>query len=207
MHAAILMHVGHLDAAAHGIQRAIEINPANLGARIRFGPIYVYQQKFEEAIATIARMPPEASTFQWTFYSAWALISLGRYEEAGRLTDGALKHNPLDQGGVLHAARAMLRAKRGDREGAEGDVAEAIRVGSRFVHFHHTAYSIGAVYATLGEFDKAQEWIEHAANNGFPNYAYFETDVHLAQLRATPRFRAFLSKLRQEWEHIPGEPE
>jgi adenylate cyclase len=207
IHAAVLMHVGHLDAAAHGIQRALEINPGNTAARIRFGPIYVYQQKFEDAIAALTRMPPEASPFQWTFYMAWALISLGRFEEAGRLVDGALKDNPVDQGGVLHAARAMLRAKRGDRSGAEADVAEAIRFGRSFVHFHHTAYSIGAVYATLGELDKAQEWIENAANDGFPNYAYFETDVHLARLRATPRFRAFLSKLRLEWEHIAGEPE
>ena len=109
-------------------------------------------------------------------------------------------------GNVLHAARAMLRSKRGDRKGAEADVAEAVRVGKDFLHFHHTAYSIGAVFATLGDLDKAQTWIETAANDGFPNYAYFETDMHLARLRATPRFRAFLSKLRLEWEHIPGEP-
>jgi hypothetical protein len=63
------------------------------------------------------------------------------------------------------------------------------------------------VYSTLGDLDKAQEWIENAANAGFPNYAYFERDVHLAPLRATPRFRAFLAKLRLEWEHIPGEAE
>jgi len=100
----------------------------------------------------------------------------------------------------------MLRAKRGDRRGAEADIAEAVRVGSSYIHFHHTAYSIGAVYATLGEFDKAQDWIERAANDGFPNYAFFETDVHLERLRTIARFRAFLSKLRSEWEHIPGEP-
>ena len=123
-----------------------------------------------------------------SYQRAWALISLGRFEEAGRLVNAALKDNPVDQGGVLHAARAMLRAKRGDRRGAEADVAEAIRVGKNFVHFHHTAYTIGAIYATLGEFDKAQEWIENAANDGFPNYAFFETDVHLERLRATPAF-------------------
>lgn len=207
MHATILMHVGHLDAAAREIQRALDINPGNTEARIRFAPIYVYQQKFEEAIAALNRVPRAASVSQWTYYMPWALISLGRLDEAGRLVDGEIEDNPVDQGGLVHAARAMLRARRGDRKGAEADVAEAIRIGRSFFHFHHTAYSIGAVYATLGEFDKAQEWIEKAANDGFPNYAYFEKDVHLARLRATPRFRAFLSKLRLEWEHIPGEPE
>jgi len=99
-----------------------------------------------------------------------------------------------------YSARARIRAIN-DLGGC------AIRVGRNFLHFHHTAYTIGAIYTTLGEFDKAQEWIENAASDGFPNYAFFETDVHLERLRAAPRFRAFLSKLRQEWEHIPGETE
>jgi tetratricopeptide (TPR) repeat protein len=182
------------------------INPANTTARFRFGPIYVYQLRFEDAIAALDRVPKEAFPAQWTYQRAWALISLG-VAEAGRVVDEALKDNPADQGGVLHSARAMLRARRGDRPGAEADIADAIRVGSNFVHFHHKAYAIGAVYTVLRDFDKAQEWIERAANDGFPNYAYFETDVHLAPLRATPRFRAFLEKLRMEWAHIPGEPD
>jgi eukaryotic-like serine/threonine-protein kinase len=206
-HAVVLFHIGHLDAAARGIQTALQINPANTTARFRLGPIYVYQLKFEDAIAALDRVPKEAFPAQWMYQRAWALISLGRVAEAGRFIDEALKDNPADQGGVLHSARAMLRARRGDRSGAEADVAEAIRVGRNFIHFHHTAYAIGAVYTVLGEFDKAQEWIERAANDGFPNYAYFETDVHLAPLRATPRFQAFLAKLRMEWEHIPGEPD
>ena len=53
--------------------------------------------------------------------------------------------------------------------------------------------------------DRAQEWIENAANDGFPNFTYFENDPHLERLRAVPRFRTFLAKLRQEWEHLPGE--
>lgn len=206
-HAFILMHVGHLKAAAREIQRSLDINPGNTIARFRLGPIYIYQQKFEDAIAALNRVPRETFPAQWAYQMAWALISMERFEEAGRLVNSALKDNSVDQGGVFHAARGMLRAKHGDRRGAEADVAEAIRVGRNFLHFHHTAYTIGAIYTTLGEFDKAQEWIENAASDGFPNYAFFETDVHLDRLRATPRFRAFLSKLRQEWEHIPGESE
>ena len=53
MHAAILMHVGHQAAAAREIQRALEINPGNTSARIRFAPIYIYQQRFEDAIAVL----------------------------------------------------------------------------------------------------------------------------------------------------------
>ena len=85
-----------------------------------------------------------------------------------------------------------------DRAGAQADVDQAIESGKNFMHFHHTAYSIGAVYAELGDLGKAQEWIEIAANDGFPNYTFFEQDIHLEPLRKVPEFRAFLTKLRQE---------
>jgi serine/threonine protein kinase/Tfp pilus assembly protein PilF len=206
-HGVILMHVGHLDAAVRDMNRALAINPGHVLARFRFGPIHVYQQKFEEAISALNRVPRESFPAQWTYQRAMALLSLGRMEEAGRVVDEALRENQTDQGGVLHAARAMLRAKRHDRAGAETDIAQAIQAGKNFIHFHHTAYSIGAVYTELGEFEKAQEWIETAANEGFPNYTFFESDIHLERLRAVPAFRAFLSKLRKEWERIPGEPD
>lgn len=204
-HALVLFHVGHLDAAEREIQRALALDPGNTVARFRLAPIHVYQQRFADALSALDRVPREAYPAQWTFQRAWALLSLGRLDEASRVVEDALQRNPVDQGGVIHAARAMVRALRGDRKGAEADIALGIRIGKDFVHFHHTAYAIGAVYASFGEFDKAQEWIENAANTGFPNYAYFETDIHLRKLREVPRFKAFLARLRQEWEHIPGE--
>ena len=204
-HGIILFHVGHLEGGLHDIEKALDINPGNTLARFHLAPIYVYQQKYEDAIAALNRVPREIFPTNSTYQMAWALISLGRLDEAQRHVDAALAENHTDQGGVVHAARAMLRAKRGDPKGAEADIAESIRVGKGFGHFHHTAYSIGAIYSILGNLDKAEEWIENAANDGFPNYSMFERDPHLVRLRATPRFQTFLAKLKQEWEHIPGE--
>jgi len=90
----------------------------------------------------------------------------------------------------------MLRVKRGDRRGALADIDEAIARGRGFIHFHHTAYSIGAVYAQLGDFTRAQQWIEQAAAAGFPC-------ALLAGLRETAAFRPFLVRLRQEWQRLP----
>ena len=201
----VLFHVGHLEAGLRAVERAAELNPANTQARFRVAPIRVYQQRYEDAIAVLRRVPREIYPPQWTYQMAWSLISLGRLDEASQEIETALSGKAPDQGGVVHAARAMLRLKRGDRRGAEADIAEAIERGQGFGHFHHTAYSIGAIYAQLGEFDRAQEWIERAAADGFPCYSMFETDPYLAKLRDTARFRTFLAKLRQEWETIPGE--
>jgi serine/threonine protein kinase/tetratricopeptide (TPR) repeat protein len=206
-HGVILFHVGHLEAGRHDIQRAVSVNPANALARFRFGPILTYQLKYEEAIAALKAVPKQVLASQWEYQLTWNLLSLGRLQEARAELEGALKESPKDPGGVLHSARAMLLARSGDRNGAEADIAQAIKIGKGFGHFHHTAYAIGAVYSVLGDLDKAQQWIENAAGDGFPNYALFEADPNLERLRTTPRFRAFLTKLRQDWGHIPGEPD
>jgi hypothetical protein len=65
--------------------------------------------------------------------------------------DAAAAENTSDPGGNLYGARAMVRAKSGDRPGAEADITTAIHVGKVYGHFHHTAYSIAAVYSVLGD--------------------------------------------------------
>ena len=81
---------------------------------------------------------------------AWALISMERFEEAGRLVNSALKDNSVDQGGVFHAAQGCCEPSMATAEAQKLTFAEAIRVCRNFLHFHHTAYTIGAIYTTLG---------------------------------------------------------
>jgi len=207
IHAVILFHIGHLQQAWREIEKTLSINPANDQARYRIGPMLNYQGKWQEAIDALNHVPREVSPGLWSYQMAWALQSLNRLSEASRLLDAALAENASDPGGNLYGARAMVRAKSRDRRGAEADIATAIHVGKGFGHFHHTAYSIAAVYSVLGDLDKAQEWIENAANDGFPCYTLFAADPNLQQLRATPRFQAFIAKLRREYENIPGETE
>ena len=138
-------------------------------------------------------MPQDVYPSQWTYHMGWSLVALGRLREAAQEIEAMLAKNRADQGGVIHATRALLRAKTGDRRGAEADIAAAIDVGRGFGHFHHTALTIGEVYAQLGDLGAgAARWVEKAANDGFPNYSFFEVDPHLAPLRATERFRRYL---------------
>jgi TolB-like protein/DNA-binding winged helix-turn-helix (wHTH) protein/Flp pilus assembly protein TadD len=206
-HAVILFHIGHIQEAWREIEKALSINPANDQARYRIGPMLNYQGKWQEAVDALNHVPREVSPGLWSYQMAWALQALNRLPEASRVLEEALGESANDPGGNLYGARAMVRAKLGNRHGAEADMTAAIRVGKGFGHFHHTAYSIAAVYTVLGDLDKAQEWIENAANDGFPCYTLFEADPNLQRLRATPRFQAFVSKLRREYEHIPGETE
>ena len=109
-------------------------------------------------MVALRRVPRESYLSQWTYQMVWALIALGRLNEADQEIATSLERSTTDQGGVIHAARAMLRVKRGDRKGALADIEEAVARGRGFIHFHHTAYSIGAVYVQRGDFERAQQW-------------------------------------------------
>jgi len=184
----------------------VSINPANTLARFRIGVAKLYQGKYEEALSNFDRVPRAFQPALRSYQRAWALLSIGKEEEASKeLTQGLLE-NPIDTGGVLHSARAMMRARSGNRKGAEDDIAASIKLGKGYGHFHHTAYSIACAYSMLGDFDKALEWLDNAAKDGFPNYSLFERDLSLERLRNTAQFKEFARKLRQQWEHIPGEP-
>jgi hypothetical protein len=46
------------------------------------------------------------------------------------------------------------------------------------------------------------DWLEAAADGGFPCYPCFERDPNLDSLRAHPRFVRFLSAQRTQWERF-----
>ena len=198
----ILLHIGGLQEGLRSVEEAAALNPANTLARFRIAVSLLYLGRYEEALAAFNRVPQEFQPALWIYQSSWTLMNLGRIGEAAARIQQGLDTLKVDSGGVMHATRAMLRAKAGDRRGAVQDIAEAIRVGKGFGHFHHTAYSIATTYSLLGELNEAQRWIDNAAQDGFPNYALFDVDPNLARLRATPAFQEFARKLRREWEPV-----
>ena len=113
-----------------------------------------------------------------------------------------LAKHPNDEGGSLTSVRALLQARAGETREARRTIARAIELGAGFGHFHHTAYNIAATYAALEEPDEAVNWIEAAADDGFPCYPCFQRDPNLDSLRGYPRFVELLSALHKQWRHF-----
>src|SRR5262249_46477590 len=158
-HGTALIHVGHTDQGLREFQKVLSINPANTNTGMRIAAALIYQHKYEEAIAQLDRVPPEVQPATWVSFRALSLITLNRLRDEAAMLDGALAGD-LEGGGVMRGVRAMLRAKLGNRQGAEADVTAAVRIGKNGGEFHHTMYYIAAVYSVLGDLEKAQMWIE-----------------------------------------------
>jgi Flp pilus assembly protein TadD len=143
----------------------------------------------------------KANPSLWAFQYATALFRLGRTEEATQLIDDYLRKYPQDEGGVGTSVKAMMLAKAGKSREAEASIQRSIEIGRGFGHFHHTAYNIASAYALMNQPAPAVEWLQNAADDGFPCYPLFASDTNLDSLRNDEQFIAFMTKLKQQWEH------
>jgi tetratricopeptide (TPR) repeat protein len=198
--ALVYLHVGLFDQAETEIAKALALNPGNTLARFRRGVIALYRGDYDRAREVFVSTPLELNPSLWAFQMATALFRLGREPEATDLIDRFLRESPQDEGGVGHSVRAMMLAKAGNREEAEAAIARSVELGRGFGHFHHTAYNISSAYALLGNRAKALEWLQNAAETGFPCYPLFLQDKLLDGIRRDPGFMQFMARLKRDWE-------
>ena len=106
---------------------------------------------------------------------------------------------PEDDGALYVSMQAVLAASAGDGSLAIAKIEEAIRTGSGFGHFHHSAYHIAIAFGLMDEPEQAVKWLDFASLDGFPCYPLFASDANLARLRPHPGFVDWMAQLRQQW--------
>ena len=90
------------------------------------------------------------------------------------------------------ASLASIEAAQGRRQDAETRLASILR-GSDVDH--HVAYSLGAAFAQLNKPTASLQWLERAADTGFPCSPWFERDTLLDPVRKDPRFVRLLARV------------
>jgi DNA-binding winged helix-turn-helix (wHTH) protein/Flp pilus assembly protein TadD len=198
----VYSHIGLEDQALASVRKALELNPNNTLARFRIGVYLQYQGKFDEAIDLFKTIPREHTPLLVDRTLAETLIQLGKLQEAEAIADDYLQRFPQDEGGSFTSVKALILAKNRKYEDAEAMIRKAQDIGAGFGHFHHTAYNIASAYTAMNRPDDAVRWLESTADSGFPNYPYFSLDPNLKNLRDHHGFRAFMAKLRPQWERF-----
>ncbi len=197
----IYFHVGLIEDALREFKRADEITPGNAEVQFHLGLMAFFQNRYDEA-ATVMEKNLTGMPRAWVEYSiASALFYAGRVKEARERIDSA-KAQFEDEGGIMASMQAVLLATAGDKTGAKEKIAEAIKTGEGFGHFHHTAYAIASAYALMNEPEPAMKWLKYTAENGYPNLTWFEKDPNLDNLRKDPQFIEFLEKLKPQFERL-----
>jgi len=198
--ALVYCHIGAFDEALRESHEAVTTNPNNNLAQFRAGQTLNFQGKYEEALTVLRAIPGDVNPSLVGYQIAWALYNLGKKEEAAATLEQLLKDHPEDSGGLFTSVQAVLAASAGRDREAEAKIRSAVEIGKGFGHFHHTAYHIACAYALMDKPGQAIEWLEAAADDGFPCYPLYASDANLDPLRQDARFAAFLAKMRRQWE-------
>jgi TolB-like protein/Flp pilus assembly protein TadD len=199
--ALVLGHVGLLDEALAELNKALATNPNNNLARFRIGETLLFQGKDQEALTALQNLPPEVNPSLIGHQIVLALFDLGRKEQAEAALAKFLREYPDDNRGLFTSLQALLSASEGDTRGAEEKIKLAIQRGKGFGHFHHTAYHIACAYAVMNKPEESLNWLESAANDGFPCYALFLKDHKLDNVRQQARFKLLMDRLKQQSEY------
>jgi TolB-like protein len=197
--ASVLIHVGHLDEALLELRKAEALSPGETSASGRVFEVYLMQGKPQMALEERTHTQNGSGAPIMAFNHAWALIDLGRFEEAARAIRTDFVGLKAGAEGLQHAVSALLGARQGNRRAAESEIRAALAETQGFGQFHHLTFMIACAYSVLGDVERAQEWMEKTAAGGFPCFTLFEVEPGLERWRATPQGHEFLANLRREW--------
>jgi len=199
--AVVYCHIGLLDEALAEAREGVKIKPTNNLLQLRIGQTLNSQLKYAEALPVLTAIPVKIHPSMVIHQTAWALFNLGRKDEAWEMMENAIREHP-DEGGTFAAMEAFIEASRGNSIEAEKLITRALENGKGYGHFHHTAYTIACAYALMNKRSEAIHWLEVAAETGFPCYPSFEKEPSLNNLRSDPRFKGFLTKIKERWEYF-----
>jgi adenylate cyclase len=203
-HSVILLHVGLMAEAEEGLAEAHAAEPQDARVLGFIAQNFVYQGRFEEAQEQLARALAADPT---SFYMHIFQPSVHLYRDDLVAAERSLTkaRQVLGEDAALDASEALLWAKRGESQRAEGFLERAGGYRPSLMHSHHALHWAAAAQAVLGREEEAIRMLREAAATGLPNFPAFRDDPHFAACRDAPEMTALLSNLEGEWKSFRRE--
>jgi serine/threonine protein kinase/Flp pilus assembly protein TadD len=193
-YALFLEHAGRLSEAAAEIKRAHELEPLSLIISAAVARIYLHAGELDEALKYARRtIDLDVSFYVGHLILGWIYRKKGMFSEALDAAQTAYELSGADLEaladlGVAHAmAGRLAKAKRVLRDLQQAHAKRKV-----------SAYYIAALFAALGDNDRAFEWIDRLLKEKSTGIADLYVDTRFDSIRSDPRFRALLLRIRPE---------
>jgi DNA-binding winged helix-turn-helix (wHTH) protein/Tfp pilus assembly protein PilF len=198
--ARVYVHVGFFEEALRHADLALAINPSNAQALNSRAQALLWMGNDEEALAVLLSIPGPVLPELVEANTVFALLRLGKREDAWTHLRRAQRKYPNDPSGTLSGIEAMLLAE------SEPFKAQALikKVAARKAvnPSHHAAYFAASAWARMGRAREAVELLREAAATGFPCYPLFARDANLDRIRQDPRFQAVLGDMQKQFASL-----
>ncbi len=160
--------------------------------------VLLYDGRNQEAASLLNRIRFDEKPHR-RFFLAWVRAWLGQRELAEDILASIEAPSRYDY--MIQHCLLLRDALRGDREAFRKDLTpdmvQSIQADA------WGACTVAEYCSLLGDAEAALHWLDRAASWGWFNYAlYARTDPFFEPLRGDPRFKAFLERVKDLWEHF-----
>jgi tetratricopeptide (TPR) repeat protein len=182
----------HAESIAEA-EHALELDPLSLVIHTAMGDVLFFARRYESAVSYYRRCLELDPTFGPGHTDmARALEHLGRHDEAIREFLVGVGHTSGAEPPASPGLATLLAAA-GRREEASMMLAQLIeRSRSSYV----SPYGIASALAVAGENGRALDWLERAYEQRDGTLVWIKVHPRMDGLRAEPRFRELLAKMR-----------
>jgi TolB-like protein/Flp pilus assembly protein TadD len=186
--------LGRLDEAIAECRRAVELDPLSVVIKDPMSIALLRAGRLEQAkehLKKILNMEPNYSHAWWLLGQTYILES--RYEEGISEIEKALdlsKNNALILSG-LGWAYAISNRKSDARE-----IVDELK--RRTINEYIRPYLFAKIYASLGEIDRAFEWLEKAYEEHDVSLSFMLSDETLVMLHSDQRYNRLVKKINLE---------
>jgi tetratricopeptide (TPR) repeat protein len=154
---------------------------------------YYMARDYTDALAQAEQVVRMEPSFHWGyFFAGWALERLGRGSDAIESLRNAVRC--ASNSPVMVAGLGQAFAASDDRREALRIIRDLERLRADKGLF---AYEIGVIYATLGDDNRACDWLTRAVQERSGWIAYLRRDPRLDGLHDHPRFAGLLDQAHQ----------
>lgn len=177
------------DEAIVECKRALELDPLSASTCTSAGTLFLYSRRPDEAIVLLK------SALELDPNSVFAQSNLGvAYVQKGRVEEGLTEMRKSIEHSGLHLENelAYAYARAGKMDEVRGILADLLRMREQG---HVSETIIAGVYSSLGEKDKALEWLERAYAQHAVFIVSINSDFPFEDLRPDPRFQSLLKKI------------
>jgi serine/threonine protein kinase/Tol biopolymer transport system component/Tfp pilus assembly protein PilF len=191
---------GRLDEAIAEMRYAFDLDPLSLPVGSNIGLILYLARRYEEALAQFQRNLEMDRSF---VYTNWQ-IGLA-YEESGRYDEAiAAFQKAIALSGTSTLPRALL-ARTYAFAGRKAEALNLVDELNELSTQHYVSpYRIAAVYAALGDRDRAFKWLEHAYESRDGWLIWLAVDPVVDSLRSDERFTELLRRIGLSTARSPG---
>jgi tetratricopeptide (TPR) repeat protein len=198
--ARVYVHVGLFDDALRHAAIALAINPSNAQALNSRAQALLWMGRDEDALDVLLSIPGPVLPELVEANIAFALLRLGKRDDAWVQLRRAQHKYPNDPSGTLAGIEAMLLAESDPLKARE--LIENVARRKPINPSHHAAYFAGSAWARMGRAEEAVKSLREAADTGFPCYPLFAQDPNLDPVRQDPRFQAFLAEMQKQSDSL-----